>query len=303
MNFEEIRDYLRIALLSAVKEESRSTVAAWLEDLKPEDDSDRLGICIAIDLLSKALLPEAYARVIELLSVPYTSSRSAFAAALERFPENLKMRSCFPLSTHSDAAAYASVLDLRTFIECYAMRSGYPVTLDDLSEAVQIFFGSRGWATLEEITPAWVGPDKIVWVQPAAELDRVVSESDRGGAATRLHDALGLWDNWDGPMVFIRYPEGVEFGRCTQPVALDAGWRRHGGCFLSAAEQDGWGRTQSRSGAEESFRERVHGPIERLSKEFTAHLLDIPSLRPRNTEAMGQEALRRFKNLREDSTE
>lgn len=296
ITFEDIRTYLMSVLPSAVGDGFRGGVEKWVQALGPDDDSDLLGTCIAIDLKSEALAVERFARVLELISAGL-SPRSAFAEALELHPESLRMGSCFPNAAEHGAGAYASVIDLGTFLEHYASPSGYPMTLDDLAEVDAIFFGSRPGVTLDEIERPWVGPQGIVWVLPLSEVAAMIDGKSSEEAATLLHDALGLWVAWKGPMVYVRYPLEAPLDRYPQPTTFDAGFRQAGGCFLSAAEGDGWGRTQSRSGAPVARRERVHGQIERLSKAYTLARLGMPSRKPRNDAAIRAEGLERFQRL------
>lgn len=296
ITFEDIRAYLMSVLPPAVGDGFRDGVERWIRVLSPDDDSDLLGTCIAIDLKSEALAVERFARVLERMPAG-SSPRSAFAEALELLSESLKMCSCFPKTADHGAGAYANVIDLGTFLEHYANPSGYPMTLDDLAEVDEVFFGSRPRVTLDEIKRPWAGPRGIVWVLPLTELEAIIDGKSPEMAATLLHDALGLWVAWKGPMVYLKYPVEAPLDRYPQPTTFDAGFYQAGGCFLSAAEGDGWGRTQSRSGTPAARRERVHGPIERLSKAYTLTRLGTPSRKPRNEAAIRAEGLERFQRL------
>ena len=303
MSFEEVREYLLLNLFAQLPQDLQEKAKIWIEALGPSDESDLLGYCLAIDLESGSLTISVLELIFRELRDSFNSPRREFAYAVEQCSETLRLRSQHRAETTSqNPKAYANVLDLTAFLQCYLIPSYPYLTPDDLARARAEFFGQRNDAsisqecTLEEIEGSFEGPDGIVWVGPDSAYRSRTSELGPG-AATQLHDILGLGEGWRGEMVYIKYPPGFEPPDCVQPSSIDNRWDRAGGCYLSAAEGDRWGRTQSRSGSSEPVQERIHGPINSLTEEFTARLMTEPTIKPRDVRAFREAALERFRQV------
>jgi hypothetical protein len=254
--------------------------------------------CMAIDIASVSVSTQLYAEILERIPQDYASARAAFDEALRVNTTSVKAQSRCTSSVDKSHQRYASVIDLAAFLDHYVIPScKSALTHDDRKLTEALFFSRPGRVSLESITTPWCGPNGVVWVLAAEDIETRIESRSPVEAATLLHDGLGLWDFWDGTMVIVRYPLDSSAEYCAKPTALDASWRDTGSCYLSGAESGNWGRTQSRSGQVDTYRERVHLRISKLNREFSAERLASPELKRRDSEALRSEAQRRLSVL------
>jgi hypothetical protein len=300
MAWKKVRAFLEAALIDRLRDPSLGR--DWLDSLVDSLDGRRLGACIGIDLRSGAVQSELYVEVLNCLARPFVDPAEAFARALEGFParKDLIARSAFNQAACNDSLSYVRVLDLAAFIKFYAS-PGYSYSLGDAMEVRRIFLEEFDGKTLEDVKTPWSGPRDRIWVLPADDLSQHEIPGDGDQTARVLNDVLGLGKEVGLPpstppeLIYVRYPKDYDACACAQPTALDAEWSRRGGYYLSYANLDHWGRTQSCSGRPEYCRERVHGELPSgLDERFSASQIGRTAPVIRNRVALLRQAYRRF---------
>jgi hypothetical protein len=145
----------------------------------------------------------------------------------------------------------------------------------------------------------WTGGRNRIWVLPSDELNDLIAGLSPDSAGEPVVDALGLnMPRGGGPqeelaMLAIQYPE--EHGvACAQPAAIDANWSA-ANYYLSYPLEDGWGRTQSRSGANMRVRERIHQDFTcGLDNRYRVEYIGLAPQRKENRPKLVEEALKRL---------
>jgi hypothetical protein len=252
----------------------------WIINLENEascKDGRRLGVCMAIDVLSGALEPKVFASVLDMVDQDEIDARRAFGIAFDKFPdkESLVCVSNLVAPPLEADDFYMRILLLRDFIEYYVSPNN-PHSFDpaDVEDVRLSYFGENAPSDLSDIETWWTGLNGVVWVMSHSEYVALTSGMQPNERGTILNDALGLGKgpsravNDGVELVAVRYPNSFTHA-CSQPSTLDAYWVNYSWYYLSYTKEDGWGRTQSCSGTAGAIRERVHRGFEGLSADFS----------------------------------
>jgi hypothetical protein len=244
--------------------------ARWLEEAKVTNNGQRLAVCLAIDIASGALDRTLAASILDRLQSGAKDAEANFASIQG---ESTSFTSSFSARVPSTSIPYVRVLELGDFILYYLPATAE--TLDEVSvERVRLKYLSdpEGYS-LGEITAWWSGSRDTVWITSSEDVEWLKQQYPAGEFASTLMDALGLtFSHGVGSggkfeLVAVTYPTDAPVA-CWQPTALDSGWARGGGFYLSYVKQDNWGRTQSCSGDLPSIRERIHKKFQGLTDDF-----------------------------------
>jgi hypothetical protein len=291
----------------------------WIIGLETAEDGERLGACLAIDLISEALSPAWVQAVLERLNFRQVDARWAFGVALEEHPEHEQLLMLSgTASASSPDEGYAHVMPVQKFITSYAgPADGYTsLSTDSIAEVKRRYFSEGTGTTLEDIDIWWTGKTGLVWVTSGNDLLSIMSSAAPGqveatlqntigsvrpspGVASAVKNALGLVRPWILPegleyyLIAIQYP--LEFPhRCAPPTTLDAYWTHPGQYYLSWHKPDGWGRTHNCLGERPHLRERVHQVFEGLGEGYRAFALGAVKVGPESRPGLLDEAYRRF---------
>jgi hypothetical protein len=301
MNWENVEAYLKSNLIPLTRKKWRAK--RWLRKLPYDRDrsGELLGINMAIDIASEAILPGVFASIIDRITVPIWSARTAFFRAQVNHPDSDSFVCASQLNspTLADSNAYLRVLEIEDFAEYYTGPSFVflPHSPIDIKEVRKRYFSTK--TSLAAIDKWWDGSFGRVWVMSKQEFSSVCAKFPKAEHGTILNDALGIGHSHGGgpkgepEMVAVEYPTNFNVG-CKQPTLLDSKWRNKSTWYVSEGNKDGWGTTQSCSGLRDGIRERVHSRFKNLTDEYyTIHIgpADTPGM---DVSALISEAYRRF---------
>ena len=118
LQWKDIRAFLKAEIVTRMKDKPRGL--DWLKGLRTSKDGERLGVCMAIDVLSQALAPELFAEILDRVNVKIGDSRVAFAQALEKFiDDRFNCPSKFRTEPGTDGEPYVRVLNMDGLIRYY----------------------------------------------------------------------------------------------------------------------------------------------------------------------------------------
>jgi len=180
---------------------------------------------------------------------------------------------------------------------------------DDLAATHAEHFSGPGPRDLAGIREKWSGEEGIVWILPQEDYDDLRRGRSGDEIATLLNDALGLYKEETrlteeereaglhdtNEFVGVLYPPGFDGAR--QPTTLDATWKSFGSYYVSAGDDDGWGRTVSCSGNASPVRERVHKTFEGSLADFEGFAIGHVIERMENRAALLEIADRRLESI------
>jgi hypothetical protein len=283
----------------------RGRIDAWLDSLTT-DEGKALAVCLAIDLLSKAVESEDVAIVAHDLAELAHRGTDAFALAVDKDPQKSKFICISRLPKHNPAltrASYVRVIELLSFLMfCANPAYGFGLGQKGRAEFLRMFppFAETG-IDVDDVAACLSGNRGRVWVLPKEQFEEIL-QNNSDGAATFLNDALGLGypvgggPNGEPEFLAVIYPPEFK-ERCCQPTAFDAVW---GGAnfYLSHGDDDGWGRTHSCSGTKPPLKERVHPAIEKIPNGFYLLYVGTAQTPDPNRDAYLSAAIERYKSAK-----
>ncbi len=283
VQWKDVRKFLKDKVISQMKDQARGN--SWLEGLGLSTDGQRLGVCIAIDILSDALEPKIFAEIIERVDLKIGDSQVAFARAVEKLTDDrFNSPSKHRREAETEGDHYVRVLRMDELIRYYIGPTTItPIRkLHQLRHYVKTYFEDNEQLTLGEFDRCWCGNRERAWVLEREEYERLRDDAAKAGVGlpTLLMDVLGFGnlptiENHLPEVVAVFYPSKIPV-HSAQPTAVDAGWISKGGFYVSYYNEDRWGRTQSSSGKLDPVKERVHPKIEALTDEYVAVRLGTP---------------------------
>jgi hypothetical protein len=283
VQWKDIRKFLKDKVILQMKDQPRGN--AWLKGLGVSKDGERLGVCIAIDILSNALEPIIFAEILEHVDLKIGDSRVAFAQSVGKLiGERFNCPSKYKTPPETEGNHYVRVLRMDDLIRYYIG----PTTISPIAKPHELrhyektYFEDKEQLSLGEFDRCWCGRRERVWVLERSEYEKLRDEAAKtGGLPTVLMDALGFGgltpiDDYVPELVAVLYPTKIPV-HSAQPTAVDAEWVSEGGFYLSYYNEDQWGRTHSSSGKLPPVRERVHPKIEKLTDDYVAVRLGAPA--------------------------
>ena len=275
MLWSRVKDVLLAELIGEMR--NPSVGRTWLDALDEYEDGRRLGICMAIDVLSKAVEPKLLAEVLDAIDVSDAALQNpclAFGQALMHMAEGeARCNSRFVAEPLAEDDAYLRVLTIGAFIDYYAGPTWESVTPDSSGQRrlKNMFFDpALPPVSLGMIKKTWAGANGVIWVTSYKDYEKLTAEQPPEEVGKVLVDMLGMGNTGSGELIGVKYPARFEQVRFYQPTTLAAGWTTQGGYYISYREHDRWGRTHSCTGRAGTFRERIHPKFEGgLTSEFS----------------------------------
>ena len=243
----------------------------WLAGLMDGNESQILGLCLAIDLASGSLAPSTVAEVLKNIDAPSGEACHDFVTAIARHGD---CRFCSrQKSRPGPDDFYVRVMGLYEFFAySYKDASGASWSEEDINE-LRSELKSPSGRPLGDVDKGFSGAGGTNWICDCREIEEEIGP--RGsfgiGAGTALADCLGLPEKKSfaagnpPEIILVTYPPFVDLD-LWKPTTLDGFWV--GGFFLSSNRTDGWGLTQSCSGSASAKKERIHKAFSSLKNDF-----------------------------------
>lgn len=280
MDWDDVKKLLLSQVIALMGTPSQGE--EWLASLEKCADGERLGICMAIDVLSEAIDPQKFADIIERIDPKDPDVREAFGKAINQ-PPNCYSHICssnFYPGGPETGLVYVRIMELGDFIT-FCVDRGYTRSRSHVKRIRTMYF-DRGGVKLGGVRKWFRGRLPNVWVTSFDELHRLIDGVRADQRGTVVYDAFGLTiKNGVGgrnkpELIGVKYPENFSVG-CSQPTTLDAWWVDAGGYYLSYGKDDAWGRTQSLTGGRPVQRERVHSHFKNLTPGYETYYIGIAS--------------------------
>jgi hypothetical protein len=301
-HWNEVRKYLDREIIQGMKDKKKGL--AWLKELPRNQFGELLGICMAIDVVSGAVLRDTFSSILDYLKPPFINAKSAYYNAQLKHPttEDFVCASRFnsPLLPSTDS--YVRVMEIESFTTYYGGPALGLSSLDpsDVARVRKRFF--RRTTNLHQIDRWYSGVNGRVWVMSKNEFSSICRGIPTDAHASILNNRLGLGfkrgggPNGEPEMVAIEYPNNFSVG-CKQPTMLDHAWNGNLNWYVSDQDRDGWGTTQSCCGTQKGIRERVHSKFKNLTSDFLTIYIGLANPPPMNNIELIAEAYKRFHAL------
>lgn len=300
MSWNKVQTVLLDYVVSLMRNEVRGKV--WVSKLERCEEGSRLGVCIAIDVLSGALEPQVFADILERVDENKANARHAFAEVVGDPPDpRLICASRFNIPALGGADVYVRLLELGAFIDFYVGPVYHKSSLDpeDVNDVRTDFFTGDATEHWPDITVEWSGRFPRVFVTALDELESLLAGVPDGERGAVANDAFGfgleegVGEDNKPEFVAVRYTDsaGAEF---YQPTTFDVSWVDAGGYYLSFGDEDKWGRTQSCSGLGGQVRERIHRGFTDSLSRYKGLYIGVASVPAADRNELLEEGYRRL---------
>ena len=277
----------------------------WLRKLDVCEEGRRLGICIAIDVLSGALQAQTFADILDLVDETKANARHAFAEATgDPPPAHLICASKFATPAVSGTEVYVRVLELGAFIDFYVGPVLHKSSLDpeDVNDVRIDFFTDGAEEDWPDINVEWSGRFPRVFVTSLEELEALLEGVGADKRGEVVNDSFGfgfkegVGEDHLPELVAVKYADhvGTQF---YQPTTFDVSWVDVGGYYLSYGAKDQWGRTQSCSGTHPAVRERIHRGFSDTISRYKGLYIGVAKVPAPNRDKLLEEGCHRLMSL------
>lgn len=291
MNWDDVKNVLTSAGLDG----------DWLTKLESFEDGERLGLCMAIDIVSGAVEAKTFAKIVKHIEGK-GDIREAFGKIVNTPPtcDDYICSSILPHVPLADYDTYVRVVELGDFIKFYINR-GYTRAPSHVKRIRRMYFQPRDDKELSRVR-RWVrGRLPNVWVTSFEDLQELLRGKDETQRGRVVYESLGLGfttgvgaDN-NPELVAIKYPGGFDkVLACTQPTTLDAWWVNSGWNFLAYRRNDSWGRTYSLTSEGKRQRERVHSLFKNLTAGYRTYYIGVARYVEANRDDLLRDGYSRF---------
>lgn len=286
-SWDAIEASLRMALDGHL---DQTSLNLWINGFLDSNPGRVLAASLMIDLRLQRLSPTLLSDILRGAKPDRNDPLRTFSELVERHPSYPGGVLCTCICGDR-FDGLARLLDLESFFRFYVLPAfGLAPTSKSRGWAQSRLENPLGWP-LGFVTSAWRGSRPLAWV---TRRDSISPSARSDLAASELNDALGLGLDESTQLIYVLYPENPTSPiECSVPTALDPPWSSSNYWFISASEDDGWGRTQSVSGLTSGLPERVHRSLSSLSDGFLGFYLGKTTALTPNVAALLNEALGR----------